>query len=119
MLQTLTRPFGALMVAATLALGVAALLPADLQAAQCFCPPGHNQNAHSWAMGFATCAQAKAACAAQAQDQARAHCSSTFGTQVCSWGSLTYAQPNCMPDGQGGYKVDCDQRYACERCLDF
>ena len=67
MIQTVTRSFGALMVAAALTLGLAALAPADLEAAPCFCPPGNSQTAHGWTMGYSTCAAAKSACQAQAQ----------------------------------------------------
>lgn len=119
MIQKLTLPIGALLMAATLAFGAMALLPTEAEAVQCFCPPGNNQTTHAWAMGHATCAQAKNACAGLVGNQARSHCSSTFGTQVCSWGPVTYVQPSCVQDANGTFKVDCDQTYACKRCLDF
>lgn len=117
-MKSLTRNLGALMVVAALALGLAALMPAHVEAVSCFCPPGNHQTTTGWTMGFSTCAAAKAACQTQARSKAYNFCSSTFGTSVCSWGSLTFTQPNCSTDEHGDFFVDCQQKFACERCID-
>lgn len=112
-----TRPLGALTLMAVLAFGVSALVPAEVSAVQCFCPPANTFTAHGWSMGHSSCAAAQAGCQADARSNAQSHCNSTFGTSVCSWGTITYNPPSCILKPSGWF-VDCDQTYQCERCID-
>lgn len=113
-----TRPLAALTLIAVFAFGVTVLAPAEVEAVQCFCPPANTFSASGWAKDHPSCAAAKAACQSDARGQAQSHCNSTFGSSVCSWGTITYTQPGCFtrPTGIG---VDCQQTYQCERCIDF
>ena len=115
-----TRPLGALTLIAVVAFGVAALAPAELAAVQCFCPPANTLTAHGWEDGHPSCAAAKAACQADARSNAQSHCDSSFGTSVCSWGTITFLPAGCVDEGNNGpWMVDCNQTYQCERCIDI
>lgn len=114
-----SRPLGALALIAVLAFGVSALAPAEVSAVQCFCPPANTLTAHGWTDGHPSCAAARAACESDARGNAQANCNVVFGSSVCSWGSITFNPPSCVYEGPGDWMVDCNQKYQCERCLDF
>ncbi|MEM9557503.1 MAG: hypothetical protein AAGC60_24805 [Acidobacteriota bacterium] len=117
-IATLTRPAGALLVAAALAFGVFALMPGDLDARErCFCPPA-TQIAHGWGMAAASCAAAKASCEADANSKANNTCWQQEGTSVCAYGSIQFFPANCYFDS-GMWKVDCDKEFACEFCIEI
>ena len=119
--QSLSRPFGALLLMAALAFGVTTLLPGDLDARErCFCPPADSQLAQGWGMSPVSCAAAKSACQADAQSKAQTACYNSGGEGVCAWGTFVYRPASGVCNFRGGmYKIDCDQGYACEHCIDI
>ena len=103
------------MLASILAIGIVALVPAEVEATQCFCAPDV-RTIRGWGFG-GTCAAAKVRCEADARSRAQADCAATEGTSVCAWGAITFQPANCYLDN--GYRVDCDQDYRCDACVEF